>query len=98
MITMTETMQKTWKYLISAGLTPAGAAGMMGNLYAESGIIPNRVEILCLKRLKEAGKKAEGADEKTEEELKEKVAKLKNRAFSKKDKIVNAVIEKITGA
>ena len=56
MITLTETMQKTWKNLISAGLTPAGTAGMMGNLYAESGIIPNRVEVLCLKRLKEVGK------------------------------------------
>lgn len=44
-----------YAYLTKAGMTPAGAAGMMGNLYAESGLIPNRVEILCLKRLKEAG-------------------------------------------
>lgn len=45
-----------WNKLIFAGLTPAGAAGLMGNLYAESGLIPNRVEILCLQRLKEVGK------------------------------------------
>lgn len=45
-----------YDYLLSAGMTPAGAAGMMGNMYAESGLIPNRVEMLCLKRLKEAGR------------------------------------------
>lgn len=45
-----------WNYLIKSGLTAAGAAGLMGNLRAESGIIPNRVEILCLKRLKEHGR------------------------------------------
>lgn len=32
--------QKIWDKLISAGLTPAGAAGLMGNLYAESGLNP----------------------------------------------------------
>lgn len=49
-------MEKTiWTRLIKAGLTPAGAAGMMGNLYAESGLITGRVEVLCLKRLKEHG-------------------------------------------
>ena len=46
---------KIWDYLISAGMTPAGAAGMMGNMQHESGCISNRVEELCLKRLKEAG-------------------------------------------
>lgn len=54
MIIITDTMRKTWAYLIRH-MTPQGAAGLMGNLYAESGIIPNRVEILCLKRLKEHG-------------------------------------------
>lgn len=48
--------EKIWRYLISAGMTKAGAAGMMGNLQAESGLIPNRVEELCLKRLAEVGK------------------------------------------
>ena len=45
-----------YKMLTDAGLTPAGAAGLMGNLYAESGLIPDRVELLCLKRLREQGK------------------------------------------
>lgn len=56
MIVFTETMQTVWRYLINAGMTKAGAAGMMGNLYAESGVIPNRVELLCLQRLRENGK------------------------------------------
>ena len=53
---ITETMEKTWSHLIGSGMTPEGAAGLMGNLYSESGIIPTRVETLCLKRLREAGK------------------------------------------
>ena len=44
-----------WDTLIGCGVTEEGAAGVMGNIYAESGMIPNRVEILCLKRLKENG-------------------------------------------
>lgn len=43
--------------LRKAGLTGAGAAGLMGNIYAESGMLSNRVEILCLKRLHENGMK-----------------------------------------
>ena len=52
----TETYTAVWNFLTGAGMTDAGAAGLMGNLFAESGIIPNRVEILCLQRLKEHGK------------------------------------------
>ena len=37
-------------------MTSAGAAGMMGNLYAESALKPNNLENLCEKRLREAGK------------------------------------------
>lgn len=48
--------QKIWNYLISKGLTPFGVAGVMGNIQPESGMLPNRVEILCLKRLQENGK------------------------------------------
>ena len=33
-----------WKYLIDNGLTPAGAAGMMGNLQAESSLSPTNLE------------------------------------------------------
>lgn len=32
MITITDTMRKVWKHLISAGLTPEGAAGVMGKI------------------------------------------------------------------
>lgn len=53
---ITDTMKKTWAHLINSGMTPEGVAGLMGNLYSESGIIPNRVEMLCLQRLREAGK------------------------------------------
>lgn len=53
---MTSTTEQVWDYLLKSGLTAAGAAGLMGNLKAESGIIPNRVEILCLKRLREHGR------------------------------------------
>ena len=45
-----------WDYLTKHGMTKAGAAGMMGNMYFESGMIPYRVEMLCLKRLSQAGK------------------------------------------
>ena len=48
--------ERVWKTLVNAGMTPEGAAGLMGNLQAESGIIPNRVEILCLQRYRETGK------------------------------------------
>lgn len=48
--------KQIWDHLIAQGMTAAGAAGLMGNLYAESGLIPGRVEMLCLKRLKEHGK------------------------------------------
>lgn len=48
--------QRIWNKLISAGMTPEGAAGMMGNLYAESALQPDNLENLCEKRLREAGK------------------------------------------
>lgn len=55
-ITKTTNSTKVWNFLIKQGFTKAGAAGLMGNIYAESGMIPNRVQILCLKRLKQNGK------------------------------------------
>lgn len=48
--------RKIWNYLRDVGLTEAGAAGLMGNLQAESGLLPTRVETLCLKRLAEIGR------------------------------------------
>lgn len=47
--------QNIWDYLLKQISNPYGVAGLMGNIYAESGMIPNRVEVLCLKRLKENG-------------------------------------------
>lgn len=42
-----------WKALKAAGMTDEGAAGMMGNLYAESGCRAVCLENLCIRRYKE---------------------------------------------
>ena len=39
-----ENARKIWDCLIAARLTPAGAAGLMGNLYAESGLRPDNLQ------------------------------------------------------
>ena len=36
--------EQIWNFLIGKGLTPWGAAGLMGNLYAESGLIPTNLQ------------------------------------------------------
>lgn len=38
------TEEKIWSYLKDQGLTDAGTAGLMGNLYAESGLRPNNLQ------------------------------------------------------
>lgn len=38
------TEERIWNYLKSQGLTDAGAAGLMGNLYAESGLRSNNLQ------------------------------------------------------
>ena len=43
--------QKIWEYLIGRGLSPAGVAGVMGNLYAESGLKANNLENRAEKQL-----------------------------------------------
>ncbi len=48
--------ERIWNYLKSEGLSNYGAAGLMGNLYAESSLNPKNLENLCEKRLREAGK------------------------------------------
>lgn len=45
-----------WNFLKSKIGNDYGAAGLMGNLYAESGLNQKNLENLCEKRLKEAGK------------------------------------------
>lgn len=52
-----EAEKRAYKKFIAAGMTPQGACALIGNLEAESdGFYTNRVEYLCLKRLKEKGK------------------------------------------
>lgn len=52
-----EAEKRAYKKFTSAGMTPAGACGLIGNLEAESdGFYANRVEYLCLQRLQEHGK------------------------------------------
>ena len=41
---MASNEQKIWQFLKKQGLSDAGAAGLMGNLYAESGLIPNNLQ------------------------------------------------------
>ena len=41
---MMNTEEKIWSYLKGQGLTDAGTAGLMGNLYAESGLRPNNLQ------------------------------------------------------
>ena len=36
--------EKIYNFLKAAGFTDAGAAGLMGNLYAESGLIPTNLQ------------------------------------------------------
>lgn len=43
--------EKIWLYLIGAGLNDYGAAGLMGNLYAESGLLPNNLQNSYEKKL-----------------------------------------------
>ena len=43
--------QKIWDELRFAGLTEAGAAGLMGNLYAESGLNPQNLQNTCEDKL-----------------------------------------------
>lgn len=40
----TTNAQKIWNFLIEKGLSPHGAAGLMGNLYAESGLVPTNLQ------------------------------------------------------
>lgn len=58
MSTINRTAEKTaYLRFTAAGMTPQGSCGLIGNLEAESdGFWPNRLEYLCVKRLKENGK------------------------------------------
>lgn len=43
-LTGTNNEQRIWNYLKAAGLSEYGVAGLMGNLYAESGLIPENLQ------------------------------------------------------
>ena len=55
MLAIGSNADEAWRWLISAGCTEAGTAGLMGNLYAESRITPTCVEELLLKRYRDDG-------------------------------------------
>lgn len=44
MLTGTTNEEKIWNYLVGKGLSKAGAAGLMGNLYAESALNPKNLQ------------------------------------------------------
>lgn len=44
MLKGTTNEERIWNYLTGKGLSKAGAAGLMGNLYAESGLIPTNLQ------------------------------------------------------
>jgi len=48
--------QHIWEYFHAVGMTDAGAAAMMGNLFAESGLDSAKCEQLCLNRLRQYDK------------------------------------------
>ena len=45
------TEEKIWNYLVGNGLSEYGAAGLMGNLYAESGLSPTNLQNSYEKKL-----------------------------------------------
>ena len=51
MLTGRTNEEKIWNYLIAEGLSACGAAGLMGNLYAESGLIPTNLQNTYEKKL-----------------------------------------------
>lgn len=51
----TDNMIFIWDFFKAKGLSDYGIAGLMGNLYAESGLRSNTLERLCIKRYSELG-------------------------------------------
>jgi hypothetical protein len=54
-MTATNDMRYIWDYFRGKGLTDYGVAGLLGNLYGESGCKSNVLERLCIKRYAEIG-------------------------------------------
>lgn len=55
-VTINNLAKKAWKVFLKEGMTKQGTAGMLGNIFAESGMNASIVEYLCLQRLRENGK------------------------------------------
>ena len=51
MLTGNTNEERIWNYLTAAGFTACGAAGIMGNLYAESGLNPQNLQNTYEKKL-----------------------------------------------
>lgn len=51
MLTGTTNEERIWNYLTAAGLNACGVAGLMGNLYAESGLSPTNLQNTYEKKL-----------------------------------------------
>ena len=51
MLTGKTNEEKIWNYLTAAGLNACGTAGLMGNLYVESGLIPTNLQNTYEKKL-----------------------------------------------
>ena len=51
MLTGKTNEERIWNYLTAAGMNACGAAGLMGNLYAESGLIPTNLQNSYEKKL-----------------------------------------------
>ena len=51
MLTGKTNEERIWNYLTAAGMTDCGAAGLLGNLYAESGLIPANLQNTYEKKL-----------------------------------------------
>lgn len=67
-ITINSFCKKAYKKFREYGMTPEGAAGLCGNIYSESaGFYANRVEFLCLQRLREHGIKDRNGKDYTDE-------------------------------
>lgn len=63
-----EAEKRAYQMFIDSGMSVYGACGLIGNLEAESdGFFSNRVEYLCLKRLKENGIKDQSGNDYTDE-------------------------------
>ena len=53
MLTGKTNEEKIWNYLVGKGLSKAGAAGLMGNLNAESALNPQNLQNLSLIHISE---------------------------------------------